>query len=87
MSVGELDPFRRPPETILGECVRCRLPVYASDPRRLVGIPPGSTPELYHSGCALAADGEYWERQVQADVQRLRGCGYIVELRLVRPVR
>lgn len=74
-------------ETVMGECSRCRLPVYRSQPRRKVGIPPGTMPKLYHSGCALATDGEFWEQQLQADCQRLRGCGYIVELRLIRPVR
>lgn len=74
-------------EPILDECLHCRLPIYQSDPRRMIGIPPGSGPRLYHAGCAMAAEGTYWEKQVTGDVQRLRGCGYVVELKIVRPVR
>lgn len=73
-------------EQILDECPRCRLPIYQSDPRRLLGTPPGSLLKLYHAGCAALADGEFWEKQITADAQRLRGLGYVVDLRLVRPV-
>lgn len=74
-------------EPILGECPRCRLPIYTTDPRRLQGIPPGAPPILYHAGCAMALEGDWWEKQLVADVGRLRGCGYVVELRITRPVR
>jgi hypothetical protein len=80
-------PYKRPLETILGDCARCRLPVYASDAHRNTSIPPGSYTRLFHTGCSMAEEGEFWERQVKGDVERLRGCGYVVELRLVRPVR
>lgn len=73
-------------EEILGECHHCRLPVYQSDPRRLLGLPPGSVPFFYHAGCAMSAEGAYWEGQVKKDIDRLRGCGYVVELKLIRPV-
>lgn len=87
MSMANVPDVEMRPGDIMGECSRCRLVVYRSDPRRKVGIPPGSPPKLYHAGCAIATEGEYWEQQLQADCARLRGCGYIVELRIVRPVR
>lgn len=74
-------------ESITGECPRCRLPIYESDPRRMTGIPPGTSLRYYHAGCAMAEEGEYWETQVQAMANRLRGCGYTVELKIIRPVR
>jgi hypothetical protein len=74
-------------EAILGECPHCHLPIYQSDPRRNESIPPGSHSLLYHTGCALTVVGLFWEEQVTKDVQRLRGCGYVVELHIVRPVR
>lgn len=74
-------------EPIDGECPRCRLPVYRSDPRRWSRPPWDSTTRIWHSGCAIAAEGEFWEKQVESDVQRLRGCGYVVQLQIVRPVR
>jgi hypothetical protein len=79
--------WRRPAETILGECWRCRLPVYQSDPHRMVSIPSDAPPELFHSGCAMAQEGEGLEGAIQKIAQKLRGCGYIVEVRIVRPVR
>lgn len=87
MSSNDVERWKRPPEQIMGECPRCRLPIYVTDNRRHSSLPPGDPPALYHSGCSIAAEGEYWERQVQADVNRLRGCGYVVELRVIRPVR
>lgn len=74
-------------EDIVAECPHCFLPVYESDPRRLTALPPGDPPKIYHSPCAAAAEGLFWERQVEGDVHRLRGCGYVVELKIIRPVR
>lgn len=74
-------------EAILGECPYCHLPIYQSDPRRQRGVPPGSAMHLYHAGCAMIVEGDFWEGNLQADAQRLRGCGYIVELKIIRPTR
>lgn len=74
-------------ENILGECPHCRLPIYQSDPRRMLSCPPGSPPELHHAGCSMSREGDFYERQLAGDVDRLRGCGYVIELTLVRPVR
>lgn len=76
-----------PQEPILAECPRCRLPIYASDARRLLSLPNSISVDLHHAGCAAAAEGEYWERQVQSDLARLRACGYAVEVTITRPVR
>ena len=74
-------------EPIDGTCPHCNLPIYRSDPRRLLAVPPTAQLEVYHSGCAMSAEGAYWEAQLTNICQRLRGCGYIVELRIQRPVR
>lgn len=74
-------------ELILSECPRCRLPIYESDPHRRIGIPPGALLVAYHSGCAIGAEGIYWEEQLSAIAQRLRGLGYVLELKVIRPVR
>jgi hypothetical protein len=74
-------------EHILAECPRCRLPIYESDAKRSISFPPGDPPALYHAGCAEAMEGDFWEKQVVADVNRLRGCGYVVELKIIRPMR
>lgn len=87
MSPTERELSDRLAKAILGECPYCRLPIYMNDPRRLTGIPPGTPPLLYHAGCAMAANGLYWEKEAELDCQRLRGCGYVVELHLIRPVR
>ncbi len=74
-------------EPIVGECPHCRLPIYVSDPRRM-GRPPWDTgSKLYHAGCAMAAEGIFYEKAVTGYVERLRGCGYVCELRIIRPVR
>ena len=74
-------------EQIDAECPRCRLPIYASDDRRLSSPPWDPSSRLYHLGCALTAEGLWWEQQVQADVNQLRACGYTVQLNIIRPVR
>lgn len=74
-------------ETILDECPHCHLPIYASDVRRLLAIPPGSGPTLFHGSCARSAEGYFWEQDVTAGVAKLRACGYQVDLKLTRPVR
>lgn len=74
-------------EEILSECPDCHLPIYLSDTRRMLALPPGDPPLIYHSACAQRAEGIFWEKQVQGDVNRLRGCGYVCELRIIRPVR
>lgn len=74
-------------EEILDECPRCRLPIYASDPRRLVTLFEHTPTRLYHASCADATKGETLEAQLKGIVQELRGCGYVIELKLVRPVR
>lgn len=74
-------------EPIFSECPFCRLPIYNSDPHRQSRPPWDAYPRLYHAGCAMAAEGVFWEKAVESDVQRLRGCGYVVELKIIRPVR
>ncbi len=74
-------------EPIDGECPYCFLPIYRSDPRRVSFPPWDASSRLYHSGCAIQAEGIYWEKSVTSAVERLRGCGYVCELRIIRPVR
>lgn len=74
-------------EAILGECPHCRLPIYENDPHRNLPLPPGNPPRLFHAGCAMSAEGLFWEETVKSACQRLRGCGYVVELKIIRPMR
>lgn len=74
-------------EPILAECPHCRLPVYQSDSRRVSRVTWDESERLYHAGCAVLAEGLAWEKELKRVVDRLRGCGYIVELKIIRPVR
>lgn len=74
-------------EAILAECPYCHLPIYESDPRRMSHDSWDFSRRLYHSGCSSLAEGYHWEKQVKKVVDRLRGCGYIVELKITRPMR
>lgn len=74
-------------ENILGECPTCHLPIYQSDPRRMLTLPPEEHSQLYHAECGRQAEGLYYEKAVKGYCDRLRGCGYVVELRIIRPVR
>lgn len=74
-------------EPITSECPHCHLPIYQSDSRRLSRLTWDTSERLYHAGCASLAEGIHWEREVKRVVDRLRGCGYIVEMKIIRPVR
>lgn len=73
-------------EEILDSCPWCRLPIYVSDSRRMVTLLPYQPTQLYHSACADSAKGQVLEAQLAALCQELRGCGYTVDLKVVRPV-
>lgn len=79
------EPF--PKERIDGECPRCRLPIYASDPRRVSYGPWDESSRVYHQGCANALEALYYESSMADAAQRLRGLGYVVELTITRPMR
>lgn len=79
------EPFAK--ERIDGECPRCRLPIYASDPRRISYAPWDECPRLYHAGCANALEALFYESSMADAAQRLRGLGYVVELTITRPMR
>lgn len=74
-------------EPILGECPYCHLPIYQSDSRNQVSSPKGGRPRDYHRGCALTMRGHDLETDLAHTIKLLRELGYVVDLRLVRPVR
>lgn len=83
--MGYVDVHRGEP--IDAECPHCRLPIYRSDPRRLSHESWDGSIRLYHSGCASSAEAIVLETRLQDLTNRLRGCGYTVDLRIIRPVR
>lgn len=74
-------------EPILADCPLCKLPIYQSDIHRLSNNSWDICERLYHTSCARQAEGYHWEKMAKADADRLRGCGYVVELKIIRPMR
>ncbi len=73
-------------EAIVGSCPYCRLPIYESDPKRMVSDPKGGRPRPFHQGCALTQRGHELESELTLLLKELRGLGYTVDLKIVRPV-
>lgn len=86
MSVPEYVDVHRD-EAILAECPYCHLPIYESDPRKQISPPKGGRPRPYHAGCALTMRGHDLESELTLLLKELRGLGYVVDLKITRPVR
>lgn len=74
-----------PPLAILGECARCRLVIYETDPHETISEWPWEGKELFHSGCAWRAQAIHWQTQLDLAVSKLRLLRFRCVVTLERP--
>lgn len=72
-------------EPILGECPRCRLPIYQSDPRDVLYDLHKREATAYHAGCAWKVRIERQQDLATEAVRELRNLGCTVRFEIVIP--
>lgn len=73
-------------EPILATCPYCHLPIYESDSHNMMSEIKGGRPRMFHRGCALTSRGHDLEGELVVLLKELRGLGYHVDLKIIRPV-
>lgn len=71
---------------IIGECPRCRLPIYTTDQREWLRLPNESHASLYHAGCAWRQQVKYWQEQAEVSVRQLRQLQCTVRFEITIPM-